>query len=59
MSQQQYTCPVHSRHTQDIVGCGATFQATPSSDGLVECPPMRYVVCTASLHCLLPPWRFR
>lgn len=32
------TCPTNKRAPDDIVGCGATFTATPDAEGLVDCP---------------------
>lgn len=33
-----YTCPSTKRCEDDVVGCGASFEAVPDHDGLIDCP---------------------
>jgi hypothetical protein len=34
----RYRCPSTARSQDDVVGCGAIFDAAPDSEGLVDCP---------------------
>lgn len=33
-----YTCPDKPRFFSDLVGCGASFDAMPDNEGLIDCP---------------------
>jgi hypothetical protein len=34
----RYRCPDQPRWTDDITGCGCTFEAEPDFEGMVDCP---------------------
>ena len=42
ITEQEYTCPTSpvqaNGEPHTIIGCGATFQACPDDEGLVDCP---------------------
>lgn len=33
-----FHCPDKARHENDVVGCGAVFEAEPDDEGTVDCP---------------------